>query len=191
MSAGPAPCWASEHSKSLFNCTVQVSGLEALAFRHRSYCSICGLQRSLTALTGELRARTGLQTQGRLGAGRLLRRALLCGAGTQRLLQLVARGVPAARVRVYTVDVCTELGGAVPLDCGERGLHFLTGSSLRAMVAVRARVPKTGGYYRNVTRTSEGPGIATLHNIQIVSYHKNILPIYRPPYHFCYWLCVL
>ena len=152
MCAGPAPCWASEHSKSLFSCTVQVFGLEALAFRHRSYCSICGLQRSLTALTGELRARTGLQTQGRLGAGRLLRRALLCGAGTQRLLQLVARGVPAARVRVYTVDVCTELGGAVPLDCGERGLHFLTGSSLRTMVARDSRC----------ARASQKQGVTTV-----------------------------
>ena len=132
MCAGPAPSWASEHSKSLFSCTVQVSGLEALALRHRSYCSICGLQRSLTALTGELRAHAARQTGGRLGAGRRLRRALLRGAGTQRLLQLVARGVPAARVGVYTVDVCTELGGAVPLDCCERGLHFLTGSSLCA-----------------------------------------------------------
>ena len=128
LCVGAAPCWESEHSKSLFSCTVQVSGLDAFAFRHRSYCSICGLQRSLTALTGELRARCA-SNGGRLGVGRRLWRALLCGAGTQQLLQLVARGVPAARVGVYTVDVCTELGGAVPLNCCERGLHSLGGPS--------------------------------------------------------------
>ena len=58
--------------------------------------------------------------------------ALLCRAGTQRLLELVARGVPAARVGVYTVNVCTELGGAVPLHCGERGLHIQRDSCLAA-----------------------------------------------------------
>ena len=46
---------------------MHASGLEALAFRHRSYCSICGLQRSLTALTGELRAHATLQARGRAG----------------------------------------------------------------------------------------------------------------------------
>ena len=69
-------------------------------------------------------------------AGRLSRRraecrqvavsgALLCGARTEQLLQLVACGMPAARVGVNTVDVCTELGGAVPLNRFERSLHFL------------------------------------------------------------------
>ena len=72
---------------------------------------------------GTARARHASSTRQGGVQARWLQRLLLCRAGTQRLLQLVARGVPAARVGVYAVDVCTEFGGAVPLHCGERRLH--------------------------------------------------------------------